>query len=783
MKPIAFIQNGRLVCEQKLFNESISAEYKVPEDRETRVYDFYTLALYDSLLSHKGTVQAGLLKPGWDEDTVADLQAYVHDGIETITRELKRDLLDATSLSVSAELRHAFDREENHDKVFQTVGEKLSPKLRKFYINLVHQKVMYKTIRKSPKWAKKEMQWREKGQTSNYTIAKNAFDKSKITYQELARIGEDVFMMDIWPSSYGGEPWKNICLGLAKLDSAKSIKEIIAAVDHILDLEHNTGIMLNKVKRFSKDGSFKWIKEALDFKFKASPWELAQKSSVPKAIVGRLNRLTGADTDFEKFQSKNALPDGQGNEPEEQSTNSKVFLNDGKAFADIIWKTISKSFVVYDGHIGLNLPKDGALLIEPGGLVFPVPSLSVGGSLGFIYEKFFSHVNLASFHKAFWILEDSHKIVEVLHQKQKDYVEISVLAGNPPRFTEKVYQVIESYIEDQKATDITVVFPQLNTKAEMLSSTKDAMGFIRYLGDELNNDHDSLPNDEEKKSVNKKEFLSHVVTVSGYKAISDYGLWSMMHGHNLYVVSSIQGPNHIRIFVKNEDLPFKNNKIIENVARLLTEKTWITEGKNIKITIEVADATPAMERKDIFKPISFDINYSEFKKELLLQKLNFYIPSLGDQALRGASRKGRERSPLLKNSVPKIVSNTVILDIDSRREFEEWASGKKFGPQTLYVNRVYGGYADNPSGSRKDKIIIAMRNKEFPLENTKPIEIIASILSKQEWTNNPTLRVQIQLEKVDVSGMMLSRKTSIVEAENMNDEKFLIRLIKSVFCK
>ena len=435
MKPIAFVINGKIVPEQKLFKESISAEYSVPEDRETRIYDFYTLALYDSLLRHKATVKTGLLKPGWDEDTVADLKAYVHDGMDVISKELKADLLDATALSISSELRHAFDNPDNHMRVIEIFDdtkeeqpekdssddedgldrkdtpkeESLKDKIKRFYAKLIQQKA----LSQAPDWVKKSRNWKRSGNNEDYTIAKRAFDRSGMSYQDLAKIGEKVFMLPIWPDSYGGRPWKNICLGLARLDKAEKIDDVISATDHILDLEHNTGAMLNKVKRFRKnDSGFQWIKKALDFKFKARPWDLAQKSSISTAIIGRLNRLTGADVDFEKYQ-KNV---------KEES----VFKNPDALSKDI-WKKIKPLFVSPKG-----IEDSENLLIDEWGNVLKVNGNDV---IDFVQDSFYPGKDFdqmkVSFDNAFNKMMFNYNVVNLVQKIKDGNLFINVKASDP----------------------------------------------------------------------------------------------------------------------------------------------------------------------------------------------------------------------------------------------------------------------------------------------------------------------------------------------------------------
>lgn len=56
----------------------------------------------------------------------------------------------------------------------------------------------------------------------------------------------DAFAYPRWDSCYGGSPWKNGAEGWIRLFNAKNNKEIISAIDHVYDLQHNSGLLFNK---------------------------------------------------------------------------------------------------------------------------------------------------------------------------------------------------------------------------------------------------------------------------------------------------------------------------------------------------------------------------------------------------------------------------------------------------------------------------------------------------------------------------------------------------------
>ena len=766
MKPIIIVQNGKLVSESKLFAESLSSEYHVPEDRETRIYDFYTLSLYDSLLKHKGTVQAGLLKPGWDEDTVADLQAYVHDGMEIITQELKRDLLDATTLSISSELRHAFDQEENHESVFGSVG-KLKDKLQKFYLNLIQQKAMYKTIRKAPSWAKKEMKWREKGQTSGYTIAKNAFDKSGLTYEELSEIGAKVFLLNIWPHAYGGVPWKNICLALARLDKAKSMNEITGAIDHILDLEHNTGVMLNKVKRFSKNGGFEWIKKALDFKFKARPWELAQRSSVPIAVVGRLNRLTGADTDLERFQSlgRYSIPD----------KDSAVYENTIE-FAKLIWNVIAKKFIPYDKSIGTD-PKERSMLISQDGKVFTNdPQHKYESHEEYVRKMFPPEVIGLRFQGAYNRMENTHNIVEIGYtERTKGNFQFLILAPDRSALNESVLGVIEQYIKDKDATSISVAVPLIiKEEGKGFKSSEEAIEFI-------------------KSSIQKKDGGRE-------KSIDLSGDQSQADGYNRFYIITAEDTGSTQVTPCSSS-PEMAEKLFARSKSLCTASLRVVSGSQSSYAVvRIAKEDVPVKSKKIFKTICYTIDpevlssngftvslYVQPKKSLSTKGINIddknqalLLFKTGQAAVIRSMEKfyGIQDEKVVHYSTPKIVSSEEVLNIvPGFTKFTDWSSDEEYA-NTLYVS------VGNELEAIVNEVVIFMRSGDFPLSGKGAVAIkrVADLLSEMPWKNQIG-SLQILLKKVDSDGSTVFTKHRLVANKDIKDTILLTTLIKDSFGK
>lgn len=99
-------------------------------------------------------------------------------------------------------------------------------------------------------------------------------EKAKLRFSEIAAVA---FHPELsWSGMYGGTPWKMIAKAyplVLKAYKSKDIKEMMIAIDTSYSLEHNTNTMFNKIKKYSKEGSYGWVKKALDMKkLTASPW-------------------------------------------------------------------------------------------------------------------------------------------------------------------------------------------------------------------------------------------------------------------------------------------------------------------------------------------------------------------------------------------------------------------------------------------------------------------------------------------------------------------------------
>ena len=163
--------------------------------------------------------------------------------------------------SESTDQNYLLFRTETEDvyRIIKETEEKLLPFLKKELLNVVYEAIsteFHMTVTKS--------------RTLQEFCIKEA--KDHFGYKGLKRNYANI----------GGEAWANICEGWLKLNniSDSNISELYIWIDHVYDLQHNTGIIFDKIDDYYIDNSVEWIKNALDLKRDViNPWILVRRSS------------------------------------------------------------------------------------------------------------------------------------------------------------------------------------------------------------------------------------------------------------------------------------------------------------------------------------------------------------------------------------------------------------------------------------------------------------------------------------------------------------------------
>lgn len=182
-------------------------QYSLPKDPEKQIFDFYTI---------------NMIEPNTDDNI---LNYDINETKTILVNQLSEKLLKDVFFSISKEMQHIYDamyKPERffNDKLFAEIYDKLENGLMPDYWN----------------------------QRENFV-----------------KLSEKVFGEGYWSMGYGGKAWADISKAWLKLYYAKSIKEKNIWIDHIYDLEHNSGTVFDKLSSYFKSG-YSWIVHALDFK-------------------------------------------------------------------------------------------------------------------------------------------------------------------------------------------------------------------------------------------------------------------------------------------------------------------------------------------------------------------------------------------------------------------------------------------------------------------------------------------------------------------------------------
>ena len=197
------------------------------------IYDFYfTTWIFD----HKTQLHSN-----------QNVDASAKEAALAIISEFKKIIINDVYFAVCSELAHLFDKNKTLSNDFaQSYQEKLK---NKDHIDIRHDS--YQSIN-------------ELGLSPE-----NVISNAKALFEQ----------EDLWNKNYGGEAWAKICEGWLKLKQSDD-KNTIAWIDHMIDLEHNTGTVFNKLDSWKINGKHNWIKPVLDHKAKiTSPWELLRYCS------------------------------------------------------------------------------------------------------------------------------------------------------------------------------------------------------------------------------------------------------------------------------------------------------------------------------------------------------------------------------------------------------------------------------------------------------------------------------------------------------------------------
>lgn len=230
---------------------------------------------------------------------------------------LKENLLKAVLFSIMAEFRHALDAyygEEGNPKrnkiqnLVKNISQDLGPEYEDMFKNYVKKSALYKSpaasLMRRVNINDPDLQTTHGGREASY----KAMLTSGKTPEQWAILAYYLFKKGKWESSFGGPAWASIADAWLKLYRAKNGTQIIAWIDRIYDLQHNTDTVFNKLESYAKAGDYQWLKKALDHKRDIkSPYEIINKVSpqmkeLAKYAIHHIKGTTWEEFEKEKSQ-------------------------------------------------------------------------------------------------------------------------------------------------------------------------------------------------------------------------------------------------------------------------------------------------------------------------------------------------------------------------------------------------------------------------------------------------------------------------------------------------
>ena len=281
----------------QLLFESFDFNYIIPEDKELQLFDFYTLNFISKAAD--ATETENYLQ--FREDS-KEVYKAVGETEQKLLPFLKKELLDAVFFSICCEMRHSSEY-----KALPTAALKAIFRYKEEYINYsefidLYNQTFNLQFYEFLKYKKEFLQ--------NYSFDEQrlkayfAFTKCECSKEQFVRISHKMFSKEkIWDKNFGGKVWKDISESWLKLNRVNNsnISELYIWIDHIYDLQHNNGSVLNKVERYKKynkelnSESCSWLKDALDLKRDVkNPWILVEKCSNDiQKLASRVLHLKG----------------------------------------------------------------------------------------------------------------------------------------------------------------------------------------------------------------------------------------------------------------------------------------------------------------------------------------------------------------------------------------------------------------------------------------------------------------------------------------------------------
>ncbi len=238
-----------------------SVEYRAPASPKFLLYDFYVLS-YIRTLNIDPHAKGFVGRFNQPETLKSDIE----HATSVLLPHLKKHILDVLFFCMCAELRHFYIYAEDEYEKDGTLKE--NPMIAQY---LDTWKVVRYGKHGTPnvekyKSVKREVpagEERRDDYLRSWRAAKHVIEKTGRTVSEFVKQTIEAFdQRNGWELDYGGKAWQDICEAWIMLHEADNFNTISVAIDHIYDLQHNTGFVLNKIPEYKES----WVEKALNHK-------------------------------------------------------------------------------------------------------------------------------------------------------------------------------------------------------------------------------------------------------------------------------------------------------------------------------------------------------------------------------------------------------------------------------------------------------------------------------------------------------------------------------------
>ena len=300
----SFVKHEQFKQKNSIIIESFGLsqyEYKPPEDKTKLLADFYIINTINPDAIESYNIQqfgkGGYLNP----TQIKNITQVLKETKETVINYLADDILKAIYYAVCSEMRHTNRSCYNYYELIQSYTNP-------FYKQSVTYDHAYRKAVKSmlndepyPFQVKgvTKAELELLGDNDDYFFATLSYLSSKYAFnseKDFIKFAQYIFENGDWSKEFGGPQWAKICYGWLQLNDAKSLNDKMVYIDNIINIMHNSNMpALDKVKRYAKDNSHKWLMDFFNRKRDAmKPFvDLYSDASPPmQELLIILNRLS-----------------------------------------------------------------------------------------------------------------------------------------------------------------------------------------------------------------------------------------------------------------------------------------------------------------------------------------------------------------------------------------------------------------------------------------------------------------------------------------------------------